>query len=677
MSRKDPRRATVNRQGRDLSAIAEVILETDATPEAIAAQLESLGLGNAERQELVDYLNHRAESMALRDLPAALRELSERTCLIARQLNYEKGIAASQMFTGVSLWFTSDLEASLRNLIEARRRFATLGDEAGQVRALMFEGCVNRSLGDYDQSYLDLMKCIEYFRDCEDRLWEALAAMSLAITCEQVGDYKGMKQHNGRVVEIVTAPDQQWIVARALNGLGNTYFREGDYQNALEYYEKSLTASRECVHRVSEARSLNDIGVVWQRLGDAEKAERCYRESLEIRVDIGQREAQCTCLFNLGELAMGIGDYQRALDYFGEALVIATEVGAKPRISQAHRHLSAAYELTGDTTGALRHHKVFHEVNEEVAREQSSTRMKNLTTRMELDKAEQLAEIEQQKNAKLSEKNEELRRLLDELQKAQAQLVQSEKMAVLGKLVAGVAHELNSPVGASASSNDISRRCVAGLVSLMETAESLEELRAGGRMQKLLDSLVTNNDVVSKANERISRIVKSLKSFARLDEAPFQTVDIHDGLEATITLLESERDAGVRFERQYKPTPAIPCYPGELNQAFLNLLTNSVEAIQRTSRNGTVLVRTGHDDKHVLVEIQDDGVGVPEDKLNSLFDPAFTAARGRVKAGMGLFVSHGIIQKHQGSMALKSKVNEGTTVTVSLPIQPARSPVKD
>lgn len=664
----DPLSDGASQRRRPLSDAADAIIQTDATAGAIAERLKELALDEAAIRELVDFLNRRAETMTLGESPDAMQELTMRSRLVAEHIGYEEGIAGALLFEANARWIMSDLEQALRNLLDARRRFANLGDEVCVMKARSFEGSVYRSLGDYDQSYLDLTAATDYFRKEGDAFWESISALSLAITCEQIGDYEGMQRNNARILEIEPSVGQRWIVGRALIGLGNTYAYAGDHHKALEYYERGLAVGREAGHQVSVARSLNDMGTAWRRLGNTDNAERYHRESFEIRKEIGQREAQCTCLFNLGELAIDTGDPEQALAHFNEALAIATAVGAKPRISQAHKHLSDAYEVTGDSVAALRHHRLFHEVNEEVVREQSGTRMKNLTIRLELDKAEKLAEIEQEKNAKLSEQNDELNRLLDELQRAQAHLIQSEKMAVLGKLVAGVAHELNTPVGASTSSIDISRRCVTGLLDLIKSAESLDSLRDGGRFQKLMDSLVANCGVVSDANERIRKIVGSLKSFARLDEAKFQTVDIHDGLEATITLLEADDSTDVRIDRRFGTLPKVSCYPGELNQMFLNVLTNSVEAIQRGDGGGKIVVQTSHEGGHVRVEIRDDGAGIPADKFDTLFDPGFSDARGRVKAGMGLFVSHSIVEKHRGTITVNSEVGNGTTVTVTLPV---------
>ncbi|HER19817.1 MAG TPA: tetratricopeptide repeat protein [Chromatiales bacterium] len=650
-----------------MEEVKAAVLATDATPEAMTQCVESLGLSDGGVRELVDSLNARSEEMALGEHPAAMLEIAERTLLLARQIDYKRGIATSMMYAGVSHWFTSNIDRSLQRLMEARRLYAALDDEGGQMRARGFEGGVYRSIGDHDQSYLDLKTCVQYFRDSGDAYWEAVTALSLAITCEQLGDYDGVEEYSRRIIQIVTKPRLYWMLGRALNGLATIRSRAGRFEEALDLYQESLDTCRKAGHPVSEARSLNDIGVVWQRLGDTDKARQYYEQSLAIRRKIHQREAQCTCLFHLGDLAIESDEPQRALEYFKEALNVATEVQVKPRISQAHRHLSQAHEACGDVARALHHYKLFHKISKDVAAEQSETRLRNLTARLELDKAEKLAEFERNENAKLSEKNDELQQLLEELRQAQAHLVQSEKMAALGKLVAGVAHELNSPVGASAGSVDVSRRCIEKLVELVQSAGSLEELRGSERLKKVLDSLVANNDVVSRANERISRIVSSLKSFTRLDEADFQTVDIHDGLDATVTLLEPDVGERVTFRKAYGTVPRVNCYPSEMNQVFLNVLTNSVEAIHRSGGKGEIRIDTRHDDGHVVVEVHDDGDGIASERLETLFDPTFSGGRGRVKAGMGLFVSHGIVRKHNGTLRVTSEVGSGTTVTVAIP----------
>lgn len=267
--------------------------------------------------------------------------------------------------------------------------------------------------------------------------------------------------------------------------------------------------------------------------------------------------------------------------------------------------------------------------------------------------------------AKLEEKNIRLQQLLDELKATQAQLVQSEKMAALGKLVASVVHEMATPLGAMNSAIDISGRSVANITEALQKSRTLDELKNNEKLRGALDALQSNRPVARAASERIFNIVSSLKSFAHLDEATIQETDLHESLDNTLTLLEHGIKDRIRVVKEYGDIPRVVCYPGELNQVFLNLLANAAQAIQG---EGTIIIRTSVENGDVKVEIADNGVGIPTEQMPHLFEPSFTKTGSRVKAGLGLFTSFNIVQKHQGTINVRSKVGEGATFSVVLPI---------
>ena len=245
------------------------------------------------------------------------------------------------------------------------------------------------------------------------------------------------------------------------------------------------------------------------------------------------------------------------------------------------------------------------------------------------------------------------------LEDSQTQLVQSEKMAALGNLVAGIAHEINNPVGAMSSAADIVGRGLERLRELLE--ESSEE---DPQISKILGLLEGNNQNVIIAGNRVAEVVRSLKNFARLDEAPFQKADLRDGLDSTLTLLK--RDMGVRIsvERKFGDIPQIMCYASELNQVFMNLLAN---AVQNTVGEGTVTVETFARDAHVFVRISDTGKGIPSQNLKRIFDPGFTTHGVGVGVGLGLSTSYNIVRKHGGTIEVESEVGRGSTFTIRLP----------
>ncbi len=266
----------------------------------------------------------------------------------------------------------------------------------------------------------------------------------------------------------------------------------------------------------------------------------------------------------------------------------------------------------------------------------------------------------------LQEKNETLENTLGELKSTQSRLVQSEKMASLGKLAAGITHEINNPVGALKSTMDILIRCAAKMKQITESGETLAEVQDSSDFRKFLNILERNSRVALSAGDRIAKIVSSLKNFTRLDETEFQKADIHEGIESTLTLIRHEIREEIEVVKEFGDIPNIFCYPGELNQVFMTLLTNAVQAIEN---EGTVTIKTSADNTSVYVEISDTGRGIPPEQLEALFDLNFTTKKSRVGMGMGLPNAYNIIHKHNGEIKVGSEVGNGTKFVISLPIE--------
>ena len=277
----------------------------------------------------------------------------------------------------------------------------------------------------------------------------------------------------------------------------------------------------------------------------------------------------------------------------------------------------------------------------------------------------------QESNAALSDANRDLfglNRALEEtnrhLREAQAQLVQSAKMASLGNLVAGVAHEINTPIGAANSAADVSGRCIDRIVDVLDHNETVAAIVEDAQFQKALKLLKDSNQIAVTAGERIARIVRTLRNFARLDESDFQEADVHEGLDSTLTLLHHELKNRISVVKEYGEIPPICCYPNELNQVFMNLLVNAIQAIEG---QGTIRIETTVDRAYVYVKISDTGVGIPPRDIDRIFDPGFTTKGVGVGTGLGLSISYNIVQKHRGKIEVESEVGKGSTFTVRIP----------
>jgi signal transduction histidine kinase len=268
-------------------------------------------------------------------------------------------------------------------------------------------------------------------------------------------------------------------------------------------------------------------------------------------------------------------------------------------------------------------------------------------------------------NVELESKNSDLEDALKQLRETQQQLVMREKMASLGNLVAGVAHEINSPIGAVKSAADTSARSIDLVCRALQGGTNLEDITADKKFLTALEILRSNNEIAVTASDRIAGIVRSLKNFARLDEAEFQQADLHEGLDSTLTLLDHVLKGRISVVKRYGEIPPIQCYPNQLNQVFMNVLSNAEQAIEA---EGTITIATERRGDNVEVKIGDDGAGISDAELKRVFDPGFTTKGVGVGTGLGLSISYNIVQKHHGRIDATSEPGEGTTITITLPI---------
>lgn len=248
----------------------------------------------------------------------------------------------------------------------------------------------------------------------------------------------------------------------------------------------------------------------------------------------------------------------------------------------------------------------------------------------------------------------------------QVQLVQSEKMASLGTLVAGVAHEINTPLGSINSNADVSRRALEIVHAYLKDPSTRPGEALPERVAQALTILLEANATTLTATHRIVGIVRSLRNFARLDEAEMKEVDIHEGIESTLTLTYHEFKRRIEIIRDYGNLPNIWCYPNQVNQVFMNILVNAIHAIPE---KGTITITTRGDADNVTVAFTDTGIGIPAENLRRIFDPGFTTKGVGVGTGLGLSIVYRIVAAHDGRVDVSSEVGRGTTFTVTLPIK--------
>jgi two-component system NtrC family sensor kinase len=301
-------------------------------------------------------------------------------------------------------------------------------------------------------------------------------------------------------------------------------------------------------------------------------------------------------------------------------------------------------------------------------------------------------EIIRQRNELASEK-ERIEQLLRDLKDTQAQLIQSEKMASLGQMVAGIAHEVNTPLGFVTNNLSIVERNVGILEQALKAYQKMERMLREGELSELEAQLESVHELVSRIEEmaladrtrktlaesnlglqRIQELVTNLRNFSRLDEAALKTVNLSENIDASLMIATNLVKHKAEVIKNYTPNLMVECYPAQLNQVFLNLITNAAQAIETF---GKITITTQLEQDKAIIKVADTGVGIPEQNLKKIFEPFFTTKPVGQGTGLGLSIVYKIIEQHNGTIDVKSKVGEGTEFTITLPVKQAKQSLRE
>lgn len=285
-----------------------------------------------------------------------------------------------------------------------------------------------------------------------------------------------------------------------------------------------------------------------------------------------------------------------------------------------------------------------------------------------------------EQNRRLQDSYAQLQASSRQIEEMQRQLLQAEKMAAIGQLAAGVAHEINNPIGFVSSNLAMLRQYVDDLLQLVQVYERAEptldrhpDLRCEiERCKQVLDLDFLREDAPKLLSEsfqgvqRVARIVQDLRAFSHVGEAEWQEADLHAGIDSTLRLLAGEIGGKIELRREYGDIPRVECVPAQLNQVVLKLLMNAIQAV---GTGGTITVRTGSIADAVWIEVEDNGRGIASEQLGRIFEPFYTTREVGQGSGLGLALAYGIMQRHGGRIDVKSAPGAGSTFTMRLPIR--------
>ncbi|MBK6759822.1 MAG: tetratricopeptide repeat protein [Ignavibacteria bacterium] len=573
--------------------------------------------------------------------------------------------------------------------------FVVLKDVADPyVRSFVYRlaGMILRSAEQFTQAFT-------VFEEARSAAEHAGLLSQLARTLSAMGSaYVADQRPKDGLTELLVALElyrkleiNDWYVAETNLNLAILHDQGHDHTKAIEYATRSKELFEAAGDLTEAARAENVMGVLFERMGDLDKALRTYQDAdAKFRITQSRGTSATLPYANAANVLRIRGRSKEALDMLTEALERSKANGSAIGESQANaflgslfdednsplydpkkaeEHLLRGYQLDhlrGGSASPLileqlaqyyEHHKDFEralrftkelfDYRDRVRDESVQRRISQLEDRRRIEEAYKIAEIEQLRNV--------------ELKAAQTLLVESEKMASLGQLTAGIAHEINNPVTFIASSVAPLRRDLLEYEAIGGTGPLADELRA--EIFELLDGIETGA-------RRTAEIVKSLRTFSRLDEGSIKKTDIVSGIESTLTLLNTRIRGVVEIVKEFDEVPHIECRAGQINQVIMNILSNAIDALEKTI-NPTIRIgvrRAGAN--QISITIADNGNGIPEESLPRLFEPFYTTKDVGKGTGLGLSISYGIIERHHGRIEVHN--DNGAVFSITLPIaQPA------
>ena len=454
-----------------------------------------------------------------------------------------------------------------------------------------------------------------------------------------------------------------------VNRVGDLLLAEGEgTDEALQQIFKQL-ADYAHLHFADEERLMTELGL---DIRHQDLHVQHHRQFVEQLLSMWQARSS---LSQPAETVHGFLVAWLTVHILGEDQVMARQMSRVQAGQSAAEAFAAESGEVADSTSALLDAlgRLYHLVS------QQNRDLAAMNQQLEAKVEERTRELSAA-NVRLAAEQAELARLLQKVESTQQQLLQSEKMAAIGQLAAGVAHEINNPVGFVHSNLGSLKQDIALLFKVIDTYEqylpdsgpafaALQQVREEADLAYLksdLPALLAESD---EGLARVTKIVKDLKDFSHVDEAELQTADLNKGMESTLNVVWNELKYKAEVVREYGDIPLVQCMPAQINQVFMNLLVNAAHAIPE---HGTITVRSGREENGVWMEVQDTGKGMTPEVQKRIFEPFFTTKPVGKGTGLGLSLSYDIVvKKHGGRIEVRSAPGQGSTFRVSLPLEPA------
>jgi signal transduction histidine kinase len=598
-----------------------------------------------------------ALAIALRPLGRTEEALGhvQRSLEISRRMGNRAGEQKALNTMGNILRQRGELDAAKETLERALAMAIELGDWRPQAMALHNLAIIHGNQGDLRRA-LERFQASLQIADRESYFGVGNTLIGIGDVCKKLGDLDAALEWTTRALQEFERRGDRSGLGYALANLGMIHQGRKELDRAAEYLERCRALREELGQKAGVAAATQSLGKVEDMRGNYELAAEHYERAKAIYAELGDRVGLRSVRYNIGVQNQLMGKHTDAVEILSGILEEFREQGERTSEYGVLDYLSRSYEALGDHAAALESLKRSYAIRKEIESEEAHRRLRQIESDREIELARKEAEIERLRNVELAQAHASLQQAHEELKSAQAQLVHAGKMASLGQLTAGIAHEINNPTNFVRNSVAPLRRDIEQLVDPSLSEADRDEIVA--EIYALLRG-------IEDGASRTAEIVRGLRTFSRLDEDERKEVDIAEGIESTLSLLGSQLGERITVHRRFADIPAVPCYPGQINQVFMNLIANAIDAIDG---RGEITVATSVDGSDVIVEVSDTGSGIAPEHRERIFEPFFTTKDVGAGQGLGLSISHGIVAKHGGRIEVESARGSGSTFRVVMPL---------
>ncbi|RNI21979.1 tetratricopeptide repeat-containing sensor histidine kinase [Rufibacter latericius] len=659
----------------------------------------------------------------------------------SRTHNFPKGEAYALKSLGLAYVNEGGYPEVIRYWEQSLAIFNQLGDKVGASNMLNNIGVIYSIQGWEAKAIEFYLKALKEGEESGNKLRIATALLNIGVEYgNNPATLDKALTYYLKALPLSKEIGDQSMLGTLTGNIGEIYFAQGNHKKALAYFQEALGILNAAESKDKVAYTLNNIGKVYAARGDLAKAMEQHQKARVIAKSVAAKLEETQALNYIGQINLKQNKPDQALATFQQSKRIATDLGANHELKDSYAGLAQSYQKLSDYQKAYQYQSLLLGIKDTLYNAETKEKINNLEAAYQSEKKQnqidlltkdsqlKQASLERQqvfrnallavlgliliiavvlffnirnkvkanqllqhKNDEINAQKEELATQRDHLEKTynnllntQDQLVQSEKMASLGQLTAGVAHEINNPINFVSAGIESLR---ANFTDIMEVATGYFQLKPGAdntqQLQKLeklkkeieVEELIQESEQlfssVKNGATRTKEIVKSLKNFTRLDEDNLKKANLHEGLDSTLVILNNQLKNRIKIVRNYGDLQEVNCYPGQLNQVFMNILNNAAQAIPE---EGTIAIKTYADDDFAVIKIRDTGVGMSEEVKKHIFEPFFTTKDVGEGTGLGLSISYGIIEKHKGKIEVESQPGQGTEFTIRIPLQFSPAP---